>query len=80
MVAKCWDPNPKGYFTVPRQEPVRPIDPSAWVAHTEAIRVGTQGPIVGGPAGGFRPGPASMSTLTSASSSLSSSLPDSERE
>lgn len=74
VVAKCWDPNPKGYFTVPRQEPVRPIDPSAWVAHTEAIRAG--GPP---PGGSYRPGPASLSTLTSASSSLSSSLPDSER-
>ncbi len=36
MVAKCWDPNPQGYFTVSKQEPVRPIDPSAWVAHTQA--------------------------------------------
>lgn len=38
VVAKCWDPNPKGYFTIPRTEPVRPIDPGAWVAHTEAAR------------------------------------------
>jgi hypothetical protein len=38
VVAKCWDPNPKGYFTIPRTEPVRPIDPGAWVAHTAAIR------------------------------------------
>lgn len=38
VVAKCWDPNPKGYFTIPRTEPVRPIDPGAWVAHTQAIR------------------------------------------
>lgn len=37
VVAKCWDPNPKGYFTIPRTEPVRPIDPGAWVAHTQAI-------------------------------------------
>ncbi|CAG7730004.1 unnamed protein product [Allacma fusca] len=36
VVAKCWDPNPKGYFTIPRTEPVRPIDPGAWVAHTTA--------------------------------------------
>jgi hypothetical protein len=36
VVAKCWDPNPKGYFTVSKQDPVRPIDPSAWVAHTQA--------------------------------------------
>ncbi|XP_055635845.1 segment polarity protein dishevelled isoform X1 [Toxorhynchites rutilus septentrionalis] len=38
VVAKCWDPNPKGYFTIPRTEPVRPIDPGAWVAHTAALR------------------------------------------
>lgn len=37
VVAKCWDPNPKGYFTIPRTEPVRPIDPGAWVAHTAAL-------------------------------------------
>lgn len=36
VVAKCWDPNPKGYFTIPRSEPVRPIDPGAWLAHTQA--------------------------------------------
>lgn len=40
VVAKCWDPNPKGYFTIPRTEPVRPIDPGAWVAHTAAVRGG----------------------------------------
>lgn len=56
VVAKCWDPNPKGliivwsteavtnnfvilgYFTIPRSEPVRPIDPGAWLAHTQALR------------------------------------------
>merc|ERR1719507_37579 len=38
VVAKCWDPHPKDYFTVPRTEPVRPIDPGAWVAHTAAVR------------------------------------------
>lgn len=27
-----------GYFTIPRTEPVRPIDPGAWVAHTQALR------------------------------------------
>ena len=27
----------KGYFTIPRTEPVRPIDPGAWVAHTQAL-------------------------------------------
>ncbi|ESN91315.1 hypothetical protein HELRODRAFT_70586, partial [Helobdella robusta] len=38
VVAKCWDPNPKGYNMTPIQEVVHPIDPSAWVAHTEAVR------------------------------------------
>ena len=31
VVAKCWDPNPKGYFTIPRTEPVRPIDPGEYI-------------------------------------------------
>lgn len=43
VVAKCWDQNPKGYFTIPRTEPVRPIDPGAWVAHTEAARANQLG-------------------------------------
>lgn len=38
VVAKCWNLHPKGHFTIPRSEPVRPIDPGAWVAHTEAAR------------------------------------------
>ncbi|KMQ85361.1 segment polarity protein dishevelled-like protein dvl-3 protein, partial [Lasius niger] len=67
VVAKCWDPNPKGYFTIPRTEPVRPIDPGAWVAHTAAIR-----------GEGFPPRPPSATTLTSTSSSLASTLPDTE--
>lgn len=36
-MAKCWDLSPKNYFTIPRQEPVRPIDPRAWVLHTNAM-------------------------------------------
>ncbi|KAE8294776.1 Segment polarity protein dishevelled-like protein DVL-3 [Larimichthys crocea] len=36
-VAKCWDPNPRDCFTLPRSEPVRPIDPAAWVSHTAAM-------------------------------------------
>uniref|UniRef100_A0AAZ3SEH1 Dishevelled segment polarity protein 3b n=1 Tax=Oncorhynchus tshawytscha TaxID=74940 RepID=A0AAZ3SEH1_ONCTS len=36
-VAKCWDPNPRGCFTLPRSEPIRPIDPAAWVSHTAAM-------------------------------------------
>jgi len=70
VVAKCWDPNPKGYFTIPRQEPVRPIDPSAWVAHTNAMQMRPDYPRVGS---------GSMSTVTSTSSSLTSSIADSER-
>ena len=52
VVAKCWDPSPTsggpgggdrgdgkgGFLTIPRAEPVRPIDPGAWVAHTAAVR------------------------------------------
>lgn len=48
VVAKCWDPNPKGYFTIPRTEPVRPIDPGAWVAHTAAVR-GDSGAVMARP-------------------------------
>ena len=69
VVAKCWDPNPKGYLTIPRQEPVRPIDPSAWVNHTEAMR---NMEIWG------RTGPPSVSTMTSTSSSIISSIPANE--
>ncbi|XP_036918102.1 segment polarity protein dishevelled homolog DVL-1 isoform X3 [Sturnira hondurensis] len=36
-VAKCWDPTPRSYFTVPRADPVRPIDPAAWLSHTAAL-------------------------------------------
>ncbi|XP_064156524.1 segment polarity protein dishevelled homolog DVL-1-like isoform X2 [Anguilla rostrata] len=36
-VAKCWDPSPRSYFTIPRAEPVRPIDPAAWISHTSAM-------------------------------------------
>lgn len=46
VVAKCWDQNPKGYFTIPRTEPVRPIDPGAWVAHTEAARANQLGGLL----------------------------------
>uniref|UniRef100_A0A0K2V248 Dishevelledlike [Tribolium castaneum] n=1 Tax=Lepeophtheirus salmonis TaxID=72036 RepID=A0A0K2V248_LEPSM len=59
VIAKCWDPSPKGYFTLPRTEPVRPIDPGAWVAHTAAVR-------------GDYPGRAPSVTTLSASSTLSS--------
>ncbi|MCI4390134.1 hypothetical protein PGIGA_G00119110 [Pangasianodon gigas] len=36
-VAKCWDPSPRSYFTIPRAEPVRPIDPAVWISHTTAL-------------------------------------------
>ncbi|MCJ8744373.1 hypothetical protein PDJAM_G00117850 [Pangasius djambal] len=36
-VAKCWDSSPRSYFTIPRAEPVRPIDPAAWISHTTAL-------------------------------------------
>ncbi|XP_055735328.1 segment polarity protein dishevelled homolog DVL-3-like isoform X1 [Salvelinus fontinalis] len=65
-VAKCWDPNPRGCFTLPRSEPIRPIDPAAWVSHTAAM-TGAY------PVYGISP---SMSTI---SSSISSSIPETER-
>uniref|UniRef100_A0A674APQ1 Dishevelled segment polarity protein 3 n=1 Tax=Salmo trutta TaxID=8032 RepID=A0A674APQ1_SALTR len=65
-VAKCWDPNPRGCFTLPRSEPIRPIDPAAWVSHTAAM-TGAY------PVYGTNP---SMSTI---SSSMSSSIPETER-
>lgn len=43
LVAKCWDPSPKNYFTIPRQEPVCPIDPRAWVLHTNAMTAAALG-------------------------------------
>uniref|UniRef100_A0A8B9P5S7 Dishevelled segment polarity protein 1 n=1 Tax=Apteryx owenii TaxID=8824 RepID=A0A8B9P5S7_APTOW len=68
-VAKCWDPTPRSYFTIPRAEPVRPIDPAAWISHTTAM-TGAY------PRYGMSP---SMSITTSTSSSLTSSIPDSEK-
>ena len=44
VVAKCWPDSghsnsaKAGYLSLPRTEPVRPIDPGAWVAHTAAVR------------------------------------------
>ncbi|XP_032236444.1 segment polarity protein dishevelled homolog DVL-3 isoform X2 [Nematostella vectensis] len=77
-VAKCWDPTPKGYFTLPHSDPVRPIDTSAWVQHTTAMNqfAAQQGQFVP-PA---KPGNSqSLSTMTSTSSSMTSSLPESDR-
>ncbi|XP_048836758.1 segment polarity protein dishevelled homolog DVL-3 isoform X1 [Brienomyrus brachyistius] len=68
-VAKCWDPSPRGCFTLPRSEPIRPIDPAAWVSHTAAM-TGAY------PVYGMSP---SMSTITSTSSSITSSIPETER-
>ncbi|MCI4377281.1 hypothetical protein PGIGA_G00201890 [Pangasianodon gigas] len=53
-VAKCWDPSPQGYFTLPRNEPIRPIDPAAWITHSVAMT------------GAYPPYPGS--TITSSSS------------
>ncbi|KAM4652435.1 segment polarity protein dishevelled homolog DVL-1 isoform 1-T1 [Discoglossus pictus] len=67
-VAKCWDPTPRSYFTIPRAEPVRPIDPAAWISHTSAL-TGAY------PRYGMDP---SMSIITCTSSSFTSSIPESE--
>ncbi|KAJ7421493.1 Segment polarity protein dishevelled DVL-3 [Willisornis vidua] len=68
-VAKCWDPTPRSYFTIPRAEPVRPIDPAAWISHTTALTGAF-------PRYGMSP---SMSITTSTSSSLTSSIPEAEK-
>ncbi|KAJ7996154.1 hypothetical protein DPEC_G00234120 [Dallia pectoralis] len=64
-VAKCWDPSPQGYFTLPRNEPIRPIDPGVWVSHSVAL-AGAYPPY---------PGSSSLSTITS-----NSSVTETERE
>ncbi|XP_036738599.2 segment polarity protein dishevelled homolog DVL-1 isoform X1 [Manis pentadactyla] len=65
-VAKCWDPTPRSYFTVPRADPVRPIDPATWLSHAAAL--------TGAPP---RPGtsPCSSAVTRTSSSSLTSSVP-----
>ncbi|CAF1193102.1 unnamed protein product, partial [Didymodactylos carnosus] len=37
VVAKCWDTSPRGYFTLPRHEQARPVDPLSWLAHNQAV-------------------------------------------
>lgn len=69
VLRKGWDSNPKGYFTIQRSEPVRPIDPGAWVAHTEAACA----------MGGSNLRPPSVSAMTSIASSVTGSIADSER-
>merc|ERR1719481_1918103 len=75
VVAKCWEPHPKDYFTVPRTEPVRPIDPGAWVAHTAAVR-GLELPQAPPSIPGYLPPhrAPSVTTLTSSSPSLASTV------
>jgi len=70
VVAKCWEANPKGYFTIPRTEPVRPIDPEAWVAHVAHVTT----------TGEYPPRPPSVTTMGSTGSSITSSLPETERK
>jgi len=86
VVAKCWDPNPKDYFTVPRTEPVRPIDPGAWVAHTAAVRgleMPQPPPSITGYnqlAGGAGMRAPSVTTLTSSSPSLASTVQERQND
>lgn len=77
VVAKCWDSNPKSYFTIPRTEPIRPIDPGAWVAHTNALRNGElQAPPSEFPA---RPSSASTTTTSNRSGSAPSTVHENEK-
>lgn len=65
-VAKCWDPTPRSYFTIPRADPVRPIDPAAWLSHTAALT---------GALPRYGASPCSSAVTRSSSSSLTSSVP-----
>ncbi|KAF3820434.1 hypothetical protein GH733_015943 [Mirounga leonina] len=65
-VAKCWDPTPRSYFTVPRADPVRPIDPAAWLSHTAALA---------GALPHYGTSPCSSGITRTSSSSLTSSVP-----
>ncbi|KAK2082249.1 Segment polarity protein dishevelled DVL-1 [Saguinus oedipus] len=65
-VAKCWDPTPRSYFTVPRADPVRPIDPAAWLSHTAALT---------GALPRYSTSPCSSAVTRTGSSSLTSSVP-----
>ncbi|XP_062505403.1 segment polarity protein dishevelled homolog DVL-3-like [Corticium candelabrum] len=69
IVAKCWDPDPQPFFE-PRTDPIRPIDPSAWVQHTQLARQDLLHPMGNSP---------TMSSMTTSSSSFSNSLPESDR-
>ncbi|KAK2082081.1 Segment polarity protein dishevelled DVL-1 [Saguinus oedipus] len=65
-VAKCWDPRPRSYFTVPRADPVQPIDPAAWLSHTAALT---------GALPRYSTSPCSSAITRTGSSSLTSSVP-----
>ncbi|XP_064446192.1 segment polarity protein dishevelled homolog DVL-1 isoform X3 [Mirounga angustirostris] len=69
-VAKCWDPTPRSYFTVPRADPVRPIDPAAWLSHTAALA---------GALPHYGTSPCSSGITRTSSSSLTSSVPGAPR-
>ncbi|CAF1494803.1 unnamed protein product, partial [Rotaria sordida] len=38
VVTKCWNSTPRDYFTLPRHEQARPVDPSSCHAHTQAVQ------------------------------------------
>ncbi|XP_054994890.1 segment polarity protein dishevelled homolog DVL-1 isoform X3 [Sorex araneus] len=65
-VAKCWDPTPRSYFTIPRADPVRPIDPAAWLSHTA---------VLSGALPRYGTSPCSSAVTRTSSSSLTSSVP-----
>lgn len=77
-------PLPSGYFTIPQQnEPVRPIDPGAWVRHTNACRAlpsileGSEGALTPTP-GQFRPPSSGTAVSGNSGSGLTQSGPESQ--
>ena len=74
VVAKCWNPNPQSYFTLPKNDPANlrstAGDPQSWVEQTTRMMNYKNGPGSGGP---MSP---SLASVTS-DGSFSSSLPES---
>ncbi|XP_053205575.1 segment polarity protein dishevelled homolog DVL-2-like [Panonychus citri] len=49
VVAKFIEPNAKSYFTIPREEPIQPLNLEAWIQTTEAARLNAHPKLEGTP-------------------------------
>jgi hypothetical protein len=84
VVAKCWDPTPRGYFTLPRHEQARPVDPLSWLAHTQAVQSTYNNPqhqlLLHQPANHRQTILNSTGNMSSTISSTSNTIADNERK